>query len=188
MLPLIILGGIVLVILLWAVATYNGLINKKNKVEYAFSSIDVMLKKRRDLIPNLVSSVKQYMTHERELLERITEARAGLMKDGISDKERFNMENQISSMLGQIKVAVENYPDLKANQNVMQLQASLNEVEEQISAARRAYNASVLDINNGIEMFPSSIIAGMMKMERRESFEIPPEERENVDVGNLFNS
>ncbi len=182
-----ILIAVAVLFLFWAIGTYNGLINKKNKVEYAYSSIDVMLKKRRDLIPNLVSSVKQYMTHEKELLERITEARAGLMKDGISDKDRFNMENQLSGMLGQIKVAVENYPELKANENVMQLQASLNEVEEQISASRRAFNATVLDINNGIEMFPSSIVANFMKLERRESFEIPPEERENVNVGDLFN-
>lgn len=186
--PLLILLGLVAILVIWAIAIYNGLISKKNGVEYAYSSIDVMLKKRRDLIPNLVSAVKEYMSHEKELLTKVTELRSQIIKaeEGGSDHERFDLENKLSGLLGQVKVAVEAYPDLKANQNFLQLQGSLNEVEEQISAARRAFNGAVYEFNNAIEMFPSNIIAGMMKLQRKDSFEIPPEERENVDVGNLF--
>jgi LemA protein len=179
--------ALILIFVVWAISIYNGLIGKRNQVEYAFSGIDVQLKKRRDLIPNLVASVKEYMQHERGLLEKITELRSKVMSDDLGDKERFETENQIGSLLGKVQIAIENYPDLKANQNVLQLQASLNEIEAQIAASRRAYNASVLDLNNKIEMFPSNIVANMMNMQRKESFEIPEEERENVDVGELFN-
>lgn len=183
---LYVLIGITVVLLIVGIAMYNGLINKKNKVEYAFSSIDVMLKKRRDLIPNLVASVKQYMTHERDLLTNITKLRSQVMNDNINEADRFQAEGQLSAALGQFKVAVENYPDLKSNTNFLQLQASLNEIEEQISAARRAYNASILEYNNGVEMFPTNILAGAMGYTRRASFEIPDFERGNVDVGKLF--
>lgn len=188
MIAIWILLGIVAIVVLWGIATYNGLINKKNGVEYAFSSIDVMLKKRRDLIPNLIASVKEYMGHEKELLTKVTELRSQIIKaeEGGSEEERFNLENKLSGMLGQIKVAVEAYPDLKANENFLQLQASLNEIEEQISASRRAFNGAVYDYNNAIEMFPSNVIAGMMNYKRKASFEIPETERENVNVAELF--
>lgn len=183
-----VLLGFVALIVFWAIAVYNGLINKKNGVEYAFSSIDVMLKKRRDLIPNLVAAVKEYMGHEKELLTKVTELRSQIIKaeEGGNEEQRFNLENQLSGMLGKIQVAVEAYPDLKANQNFLQLQASLNEIEEQISASRRAFNGAVYDYNNAIEMFPSNVIAGMMNYKRKASFEIPEAERENVNVSELF--
>ena len=187
MILLIILGAFFVIILLWAIGTYNGLISKRNQVEYSYSGIDVQLKQRRDLIPNLVAAVQEYMKHERGILERVTELRSKIMQGGHGDKERFAMENEMGSLLGRINVAIENYPDLKANENVMQLQRSLNEVEAQIAASRRAFNASVMILNNAIEMFPSNIIAGAMNLERRESFDIPAAERENVDVGALFN-
>ena len=174
------------VLLIIGVSLYNGLISKKNKIEYAFSSIDVMLKKRRDLIPNLISSVKEYMKHEESVLTRITELRTQIMQSEDDPQKRFALEGQLSSALGQIQVAVENYPDLKSNQNFLQLQASLNEVEEQISAARRAYNGAVYDFNTGIESFPGNIMAGFMNLDRRESFEISEGERENVDVSDHF--
>ena len=182
---MIILGIIILFIII-VIALYNSLINRKNKVEYAFGGIDVMLKKRTDLIPNLVSSVQQYMAHERELLTKITELRSAVMSEGISDQQRFDLENQIGSALGRLKIAVEAYPDLKANQNFLQLQASLYEAEEQISASRRAFNAAVLNFNNSVEMFPTNILAGMMKYQRKASFEIPEQEREPVNVKELF--
>ncbi|NNE55679.1 MAG: LemA family protein [Flavobacteriales bacterium] len=188
MLPIIILLGLVVFFAIWVVSMYNGLIGKKNQVEYAFAGIDVQLKKRRDLIPNLVAAVKEYMKHERELLENITALRSQVMSPNISDKERFAAENQLGKQLGKLQIAIENYPDLKANTNVMDLQRNLTEVESQIAASRRAYNASVMSYNNGLEMFPSNIIAGMMRLERKEPFEIPAEERENVDVSDLFNS
>ena len=177
---------ILVVVAIWAIAAYNGLIGKKNNAEEAFSGIDVQLKKRWDLIPNLVAAVKEYMSHERGILEEITKLRGQVMQDDIGDQERFGLENQIGSMLGKIKVAVEAYPDLKANTNVIELQHSLNEVEAQISASRRAYNAAVKSLNNAVEMFPSNIMANMMNMETREFFEIPREERENVNVSDLF--
>ena len=167
---------------------YNGLIGKKNQVENAFASIDTMLKKRYDLIPNLVATVKQYAGHESDTLTEITELRSKAMSGGLSSDEQVQVNNQISKAMGGIMVAVESYPDLKANENFLQLQRSLNEIEEQISASRRAFNSSVTDFNNAIEMFPSSIVANMMKYQRKQLFEIPSEERENVNVGELFGS
>jgi len=184
---MVILIIISVIILLIGVMLYNNLISKKNKIEYAFSSIDVMLKKRSDLIPNLVAAAKEYMTHEAGILTKITELRSQLQQADSGSKERFALEGQLGAALGQIQLAFENYPDLKANQNILQVQASLNEVEEQLSAARRAYNGSVYDFNTAIETFPGNIMAGFMNLDRRESFEILPEERENVDVSDLFN-
>ena len=179
--------GIIVFIVAVIAMMYNGLINKKNQVENSFGGMDTQLKKRYDLIPNLISSVQQYMKHESETLTKITELRSQAMSGDISDDERVSLDNKITSELGGIMVAVENYPDLKASDNFNQLQRSLNEVEEQISASRRAYNASVTTFNNGVEMFPTNILAGMMKMKRKEVFEIPEIERKNVDVGDLFN-
>jgi LemA protein len=181
---LIIIGIILLIVII----SYNSLISRRNKVTYAFSSTDVMLKKRRDLIPNLIESVKQYMNFEKNLLTDITSLRTQAMDDKLTDQQRFEVENKISGVLGKIKVAVENYPDLKSSQNFLQLQGSLNEIEEQISAARRAYNAAVMDYNNACQMFPSNIFAGMFGFQPKVSFEIPQAERENVNVKNLFNS
>jgi len=179
---------VVAVLALFYIVVYNGLVGKKNQVENAFASIDTMLKKRYDLIPNLVATVKQYASHEKETLTEITELRAKAMSGGLSSDEQVQVDNQISKAMGGIMVAVESYPELKANENFIQLQRTLNETEEQISAARRAFNAAVTDFNNAIEMFPSSILAGMMSYTRRQLFEIPKTERENVDVGKLFDN
>jgi len=165
---------------------YNSLINKNNKVENAFGGMDAQLKKRYDLIPNLVKSVKTYMKHEAETLTEITKLRTKAMSGNISDDEKVSLDNAITSKLGGIMVAVENYPDLKASDNFNQLQRSLNEVEEQISASRRAYNATITSYNNSVEMFPTNLIAGMMNMQRKNVFEIPETERKNIDVGDLF--
>jgi LemA protein len=185
---LIIIAAIVGFVLLGFLIIYNGLVGRKNRVEQAFSGMDVMLKKRFDLVPNLVATVKQYMRHEADTLTRITELRSQAVSGGASTDQRINVENQLSRALGGIMVAVENYPQLKADANFRQLQGSLNEVEEQISAARRAFNASVVDYNNAVEMLPSSIIASMMGYRRREVFEVPQEQRENVNVANLFSA
>ena len=176
------------VLALFYIVVYNGLVEKKNQVENAFASIDTMLKKRYDLIPNLVATIKQYASHEKETLTEITELRAKAISGGLSSDQQVEVDNQISKAMGGIIVAVENYPELKANENFIQLQRTLNETEEQISAARRAFNAAVTDFNNAIEMFPSSIVAGMMKYKRRQLFEAPEVARKNVDVGDLFNS
>ncbi|HOO84656.1 MAG TPA: LemA family protein [Prolixibacteraceae bacterium] len=174
-------------ILLVFVFMYNNLIRKRNEVDNAFGGMDVQLKKRYDLIPNIVATVKQYATHEKELLTKVTEMRAKATSGNISNEEKVALDNQISAGMKSIMVAVENYPDLKANENFMNLQRTLNEVESQISAARRTYNAVITDYNNAIQTFPSNIMAGMMSLKRKEVFVIPETERQNVDVKNLFN-
>lgn len=180
----LIIAGILLVI---AILIYNSLIGKKNQVENIFAGVDAVLKKRYDLIPNLVASVSQYMEHEKSTLEKVTALRAEAMKPGISADQKVSLDAKLTSALGAINLAMEAYPDLKANENVMHLQRSLNEIEEQISAARRAYNQAVTDLNNAIEMFPTNIVAGWMNLTRRVLFEITVTERQNVNVHDLFN-
>lgn len=170
-----------------AIVMYNTLISKKNQVDNIFGGVDAVLKKRFDLIPNLVASVSQYMEHEKSTLEKITELRSQAMKPGITDDQKIALDAKLTSALGAINIAMEAYPDLKANENVMHLQRSLNEVEEQISAARRAYNQAVTDLNNAIEMFPTNLMASYMKLQPKKVFEITVNERQNVDVGALFN-
>ncbi len=170
------------------VSMYNSLIRRRNEVDNAFGGIDVQLKKRYDLIPNLVDTVKQYVEHEKELLTKVTDLRAQATRGGLSNDEKIALDNQISAGMGNIMVMVENYPDLKASENFLNLQRSLNEVESQISAARRTYNIVVTDYNNGIQMFPQNLIAGYMNMSKKEVFTIPKAERKNIEVKNLFNS
>jgi LemA protein len=174
------------VILLAVVFIYNSLIAKKNQIKNIFGTIDALLKKRYDLIPNLVATVKAYMQHEKDLLREITEMRAKAVSGQMSDDEQVELDNKLSKMLGGIMVAVENYPDLKANENFMHLQRTMNELEEQISAARRAYNAAVTTYNNAVEMFPTNLAASMMGYRQKKVFEISPEQRENVDADKLF--
>jgi LemA protein len=185
---MIVIIAILAAVLIAVFLMYNTLIKKKNDVENAFASIDTLLKKRYDLIPNLVSTVKQYMEHEAGVLTEITELRARATSGQLSQDEEVQLNNQLNKMLGGIMVAVENYPDLKASENFQHLQRTLNEVEEQISAARRAFNAAVTDFNNAVEMFPTNIMAGMMNYSTRELFEATEQERQNVDVKDLFNS
>ncbi|MDD5717800.1 MAG: LemA family protein [Sulfuricurvum sp.] len=171
---------------LFIIVMYNSLIAKKNQVENIFAGVDTILKKRFDLIPNLVASVERYMEHEQAILTKVTELRAQAMKPNLSNDQKVALDGKLSAALGSITVAMENYPDLKANENVMHLQRSLNEIEEQISAARRAYNQSVTDLNNAIEMFPTNLIAGWMNLDRKAVFEITAHERQNVNVHQLF--
>ena len=181
--PLIVLIVVALILVLM----YNSLVAKKNQVENIFASVDTILKKRYDLIPNLVASVSKYMEHEKSLLEEVTKLRAQANKPNISDEKKIELDAKVSSALGSIMIAVENYPELKANENVMHLQHTLHEVEEQISAARRAYNQSVTDYNNAIEMVPTNFMASFMSYSRKQVFEIVETERKNVDVKELFN-
>ncbi len=179
---LIIVGALFLAM----VFMYNTLISRKNQVDNIFAGLDAILKKRYDLLPNLVATVKEYMVHERITLEKITELRMQALQGNLSANEKIVLEKQLSSMLGSVMVAVENYPTLKANENFLHLQHTLNEIEEQISAARRAYNQSVTDYNNAIEMFPTNFVASLMKMDRKVVFNVPEMERQNVNVKNLF--
>lgn len=183
MTALIILGIIIIILVLM----YNSLINKKNQVENIFGSVDTQLKKRYDLIPNLVASVQQYMEYERSILEKVTQLRTQAMKPNISDEQKIALDAQMSAALGSIMVAVENYPDLKANENIMQLQNTLHEVEAQIAAARRAYNQAVTDYNNALEMVPTNFMAQWMHYTRKTVFEISDDERKNVNIKELFN-
>jgi LemA protein len=172
--------ALVLLFLLSTVIIYNSLIRKKNDVENAFASIDVMLRKRYDLIPKIVEAVKAYMTYERELLTEITTLRVRAISHDLSNEERVIVENKLGQQLSELLVAIENYPDLKASTNFLQLQGTLNEVEEQLAASRRAFNAAVTLYNNSIEVFPSNIVASMMNYRRRTLFEIPKAMREEI--------
>ncbi|MGB5981008.1 MAG: LemA family protein [Nonlabens sp.] len=164
---------------------YNGIVKSKNRVEMSYSSIDVFLKKRHDLIPNLVSSVKEIMQQEREVFEKITRLRSRIPETTNKEK-RFELENDLSQALGSINVAVENYPDLKSTENMLQFQRSLNEIEEQLSAVRRAYNQNVLVFNDKVVSVPSNVMAGLLEYDKEPYFEIPEVEKANPNVGSLF--
>ncbi len=174
------------VVLIVFILLYNSLVNKKNQSDNAFSGIDVLLKKRYDLIPNLVAAVKTYMKHEQSVLSDITELRTQAMSGQLTDDERVSVDNKITGAIRGMMVAVENYPDLKANENFLQLQAALNEVEEQISAARRAYNSAVTEYNNALEMIPTNILAALMQYKKKTLFEIAAGESVNVNIQNAF--
>lgn len=172
---------IVAILALWVVMTYNGLIRLKNRVDEAWSDIDVQLKRRYDLIPNLISTVKGYATHEKELFERVTEARTQAMgAQNPADKEKA--ENMLSGTLKSLFAVAENYPDLKANQNFLELQRELTDTEDKIQASRRFYNGNVRDFNTKIEVFPTNIFAGMLHFVKREFFQADATEKENVKV------
>jgi len=181
----IVLAAVVIVAVVIA-GLYNSLVRRKNQVINVFATVDALLKKRYDLIPNLVAAAQTYMQYEKEILTKVTELRAKAVSGKATDDEKIQIDREVSAALRGIMVAVENYPDLKANQNFLQLQATLNEVEEQISAGRRAYNAAVTDYNNAVEMFPTNMMAQMMNYKRRAVFEIEPGEREAVDVAKML--
>lgn len=174
--------GLVLVFAIFVAATYNGLVSKRNMVRNAFSTIDVMLKKRHELIPNLVETVKGFAAHESETFERVISLRNQAMSPGTSEAERLRAEGQIGPSIGRILAIAESYPDLKSSDQFLNLQRNLSEIEEQISAARRAYNAAVLGINNAVESFPSNLIASRFGFEKHDFFESDEDERKAVNV------
>jgi len=182
---LFIILGIIVILIVAIITMYNGLIRLKNRVNEAWSDIDVQLKRRYDLIPNLVNTVKGYASHERETLEKVVQARNVAMQaqSGGDAKQQAAAENMLSSTLKSIFALSENYPDLKANQNFLELQRELSDTENKIQASRRFYNGNVRDFNTKQEVFPTSIIAGMLNFKKREFFEIEEaEERKNVKV------
>jgi LemA protein len=174
------------VLVLASFILFNSLIQKKNQVTNVSATIDALAKKRYDLIPNLIAAIQNYMSYEKGTLTQITELRTQATSGKLSDNEKVALENKMTKLMSGIRVAVENYPDLKANQNFLQLQAALNEIEEQLSAARRAYNAAVTDYNNALEMFPTNILASSMGYQPKMVFEATTEEKKNVNVGELF--
>ncbi|WP_316746596.1 LemA family protein [Pedobacter gandavensis] len=178
---------IIAVLALIGISMYNSLIAKKNQTDNAFSAIDVMLKKRFDLLPNLVETVKQYMQYEGDLLTKIVALRNRASTPNLSNEDKLNLDKELSQQIGGLMVNVENYPDLKASQNFINLQSTWTESEEQIAAARRTYNAAVTDYNNAIMMFPGSIIAGMMNYTPKTVLSIPETERTSLNAKDLFN-
>ena len=184
--PCIVLGIVLLFVLLIPVAMYNTLVRKRNQIHNIFATMDALLKKRWDLIPNLVSTVKGYADHEKSLFEAVTEARSKAQQGQLNEDQSVGLENSFMQLLGVVRATVENYPDLKVSENFMHLQRTLNELEEQISAARRAYNASVTDYNNSVQTFPTNIIAGMFNFEEKPLFQIDVSERKKPEVGKLL--
>ncbi|MBI5309649.1 MAG: LemA family protein [Actinobacteria bacterium] len=174
---IIVLIVIAALLVIYVIATYNGLVRLRNRAEEAYSDIETQLKRRHDLIPNLVETVKGYAAHERQTFEAVTAARAAA--EGASGPEAQGAaENVLTQALGRLFAVAEAYPDLKANQNFLQLQNELTDTEDKVQASRRFYNMNVRDLNIKIEQFPSNIIANMGNFEQREFFEIEdPAER-----------
>lgn len=180
-----ILGALVIAVLL-LIALRNHLVRLRNQAANAAGSVEVMLKKRHDLLPNLVSATQAFMSHERELFQRVTELRATALKPNLPDGERMRAETEISRALSGILVAVENYPQLKSDATVLRLQASLNETEEQLAAARRFYNAAVTEFNTALQVFPSNLVASKLGYRPHPLFETAQGERAVPSLGSLF--
>ncbi len=178
--PLLLTIILVAIIILWIIGLYNGMIKLKNRRENAFADIDVQLKQRHDLVPQLVETVKGYAMHERELLTRITEARAAAIQ-ATSIDSKIIAEKGLSSALQGLKVAVENYPDLKANQNFLQLQEELSDIENKLAAARRFFNIATTEYNNAVETFPANIIANQFGFKRATLFDLGNEVRDDLN-------
>ena len=177
--PYLIIGVIVIAVVVILIALYNGLVQKRLRVDEAFAQIEVQLKRRHDLIPNLVEAVKGYMGFEQKVLTDVTNARAAAVSAGAQGPaQQAAAENALTGTLRSLFAVVENYPDLKANQNVLALQESLTTTENQISFSRQHYNATVLDYNTGIATFPSVLIAGIFGFVKREFFDAEPEAAE----------
>ena len=178
---IIIITVAVAAIILWLIAIFNSLIKLKNRTEEAESDIDVQLKRRHDLIPNLIETVKGYATHERDLLENVTKARTSAINaSGMAEKGVA--ENMLTEALKSIFAVAENYPDLKASQNFLQLQDELSDTENKIQAARRFYNSNARDFNIKVEIFPNNLIVGMLGFKKFDFFQAEEGERKNVEV------
>ncbi len=177
---ILIVIGIILVIVLWVVSLYNNLVRLRNRRQNAFADIDVQLRQRHDLIPQLVETVKGYATHERELLLKVTEARTAAMA-ATSIDGKIVAEQQLTSALQGLKVQVEAYPDLKANQNFLQLQEELSDIENKLAAARRFFNAATTEYNNSVESFPGNLIARNFGFNRELMFDLGTDTRKQME-------
>lgn len=176
----IIIIAVAVVILLGIIGLYNNLVRMRNNRENAFANIDVQLKQRHDLVPQLVSTVKGYASHEKTVLENVTNARTAAMSaNNINDK--IQAENKLSSALANLKVSLEAYPDLKANQNFLQLQNEISDIENKLAASRRFFNSATKELNNAVQTFPANILAGMFGFHKEPMFEIPATDRASLD-------
>lgn len=174
--------GIAVITILWLILTFNRLVTLRNRTKEAWADIEVQLKRRYDLIPNLVETVKGYASHERELFERVTQARTAAMHTG-SVQERGKAENMLSATLKSLFAVAENYPQLRAAENFLELQRELSDTENKIQAARRFYNGNVRDLNTKIETFPTNLISGVLGFKKMDFFETSePAEKEPVKV------
>jgi LemA protein len=176
MVTLFVLLGIVVLLVIWAISSYNLLVRLRNNRENAFADIDVQLKQRHDLVPQLVSTVKGYAAHEKETLDRVVSARNGAVSAKSID-EKIVAENALSSALAGLKVTVEAYPDLKANTNFMHLQEEISDIENKLAAVRRYFNSATKELNTAVEVFPSNIIAGMFGFHKEMMFDLGAERK-----------
>ncbi|MDR2913918.1 MAG: LemA family protein [Tannerella sp.] len=181
----VIIAAIIVLVVLWFIVTYNKFVSQNNRVKQTESSISVMLKQRNDLIPNLVAAVQNYMGHENATLVKIAELRTQMQRSS-NEREQMQLGAELSKSLADIKVAVESYPELKANQHFTRLINGIEEMEYQLQAARRTFNAAAVDFNNSVQMFPSNMVASMKNYQPYELITIPEVEKANVDVKALF--
>jgi len=179
---LVVVGAVVLLPLIYVIATYNTLVALRNHIRDAWANVDTELKRRYDLIPNLVATVKGYAAHEKEVFERVTQLRTQCMASQGRPEQQAVDENQLVTALQKMLAVVENYPQLKADQHFLKLQEELTNTEDRIQAARRFFNGNVRDYRNKCEMFPSSVIAGMFGFESQDYFNVPPSVREVPDA------
>lgn len=182
----IVLSGAAILSVIIVILLFNTMVGRKNQVQFAFAGMDAMLKKRFDLIPNLVATVERYMNHERDVLLQLAAIRSKAVAGGMGTDDLVQLDNRLTSALRSVFALAENYPQLRASDNFLQLQGALNETEEQIAASRRAYNAAVTDYNNGCGMFPLNVVASLMGYKPKAWFEISDAERRNVNVKELW--
>lgn len=168
------------------VIIYNSLIFRKNAIDQSLGGIQAYIKKRADLIPAVVATISEFAQHEKNLLTEITQLRTDAMKPELTSEEQIRNADQLSTSVKQLLVNVEQYPDLKSSENFRQLQHSLAEIEDQLSAARRAYNAAIVFYNNGVEMIPHNIVAAMMGLKKKAVFEAPAQDQKALDINGLF--
>jgi LemA protein len=177
---LLIVVGIIVLLVIWIISIYNRLVRLRNRRENAFADIDVQLRQRHDLIPQLVETVKGYAGHERDLLIKVTEARTAAMNAGTID-DKIVAEQQLTTALQGLKVSVEAYPDLKANTNFLQLQEELSDIENKLAASRRFFNAATTEYNNSVEAFPGNLIARNFGFKREIMFDLGTETRKRME-------
>ncbi len=176
----LIVVGILLLIVIWIGSLYNGLVKLRNRRQNAFADIDVQLRQRHDLVPQLVETVRGYATHEREVLTKVTEARSAAMAAS-SIEDKIKAEQQLTTALQGLKVQVEAYPDLKANQNFLQLQEELSDIENKLAAVRRFFNGATTEYNNAVESFPGNMIARNFGFKREVMFDLGDEGRKQME-------
>jgi len=182
----LVVGAVIVLFVLILISVYNKLVRLRNNRENAFADIDVQLKQRHDLIPQLVDSVKGYMNHESTVLTKVTEARAAAL-GATSMGDKIASENMLTAALSGLKVAVEAYPDLKANTNFLRLQDEISDVENKLAAVRRFFNSATMELNNTVQSFPSNIVAGMFGFSKGEMFNVGEAERVKLDEAPKIN-